>query len=62
VHYEIQISEIGYGPEPYAIADAHMSADGRPIVFFKDMSMKMTGDQMKEIEAIWASWQARRGR
>ena len=43
VHYEIQISEIGYNPEPYVIADAHMFADGRPIVFFKDMSMKMTG-------------------
>ncbi len=53
VHYEIQISEIGYGPEPYAIADAHMSADGRPIVFFKDMSMKMTGIGREEIEAVW---------
>jgi 3-hydroxymyristoyl/3-hydroxydecanoyl-(acyl carrier protein) dehydratase len=53
VHYEIQISEIGYGPEPYAIADAHMSADGRPIVFFKDMSIKMTGVGRGEIEAVW---------
>ena len=53
VHYEIQISEIGYGPEPYAIADAHMFADGRPIVFFKDMSMKMTGIGQKEIESLW---------
>ncbi|MCB2149158.1 MAG: type I polyketide synthase [Deltaproteobacteria bacterium] len=53
VHYEIQISEIGYGPEPYAIADAHMSADGRPIVFFKDMSMKMTGIGREEIETVW---------
>ncbi len=53
VHYEIQISEIGYGPEPYAIADAHMSADGRPIVFFKDMSIKMTGIGREEIETLW---------
>jgi len=53
VHYEIQISEIGYGPEPYAIADAHMSADGRPIVYFKDMSVKMTGISREEIEAAW---------
>ncbi|WP_319409992.1 beta-ketoacyl synthase N-terminal-like domain-containing protein [uncultured Desulfosarcina sp.] len=53
VHYEIQISEIGYGPEPYVIADAHMSADGRPIVFFKDMSMKMTGTSREEIETVW---------
>jgi 3-hydroxymyristoyl/3-hydroxydecanoyl-(acyl carrier protein) dehydratase len=53
VHYEIQISEIGYAPEPYVIADAHMSADGRPIVFFKDMSLKMTGIGREEIEALW---------
>ena len=53
VHYDIQISEIGYGPEPYAIADAHMSADGRPIVFFKDMSIKMTGIGREEIETVW---------
>ncbi|WP_155308821.1 beta-ketoacyl synthase N-terminal-like domain-containing protein [Desulfosarcina ovata] len=53
VHYEIQISEIGYGPEPYVIADAHMFADGRPIVFFKDMSMKMTGVTGQEIEDAW---------
>ncbi|WP_372677744.1 beta-ketoacyl synthase N-terminal-like domain-containing protein [Desulfosarcina sp.] len=53
VHYDIQISEIGYGPEPYAIADAHMSADGHPIVFFKDMSIKMTGIEREEIETAW---------
>jgi 3-hydroxymyristoyl/3-hydroxydecanoyl-(acyl carrier protein) dehydratase len=53
VHYEIQVSEIGYGPEPYAVADAHMFADGRSIVFFKDMSMKMTGISRKEIEDGW---------
>jgi 3-hydroxymyristoyl/3-hydroxydecanoyl-(acyl carrier protein) dehydratase len=53
VHYEIQISEIGYGPEPFTIADAHMFADGRPIVSFKDMSMKMTGISRQEIEAPW---------
>jgi 3-hydroxymyristoyl/3-hydroxydecanoyl-(acyl carrier protein) dehydratase len=53
VHYDIQISALGYGPEPFAIADAHMFADGRPIVFFKDMSMKMTGISREEIEALW---------
>ncbi|MBC2713302.1 MAG: type I polyketide synthase, partial [Desulfosarcina sp.] len=59
VHYEIQISEIGYGPEPYAIADAHMFADGRSIVFFKDMSMKMTGIGREEIEALWRQQSSR---
>ncbi len=62
VHYEIQISAIGYGPEPYAIADAHMSADGRPIVFFKDMSIKMTGISREEIETLWRQQEVRRVR
>jgi acyl transferase domain-containing protein/3-hydroxymyristoyl/3-hydroxydecanoyl-(acyl carrier protein) dehydratase len=53
VHYEIQIRRIGYGPEPFAIADAHMFADGRPIVFFKNMSMQMTGITREEIESLW---------
>jgi len=54
VHYEIQISEIGYGPEPYVIADAHMFADGRSIVFFKNMSLQMTGADRADIETVWA--------
>ena len=55
VHYEIQISRIGYGPEPFVVADAHMFADGRPIVFFKDMSLQMTGIDRDGIEARWQS-------
>ncbi len=53
VHYEIHISEIGYGPEPFVVADAHMFGDGRPIVFFKDMSLKMTGATREDMEKIW---------
>jgi len=53
VHYEVEIKEIGYAPEPYVIADALMYADGRRIVSFKDMSMKMTGITREEIEAAW---------
>jgi 3-hydroxymyristoyl/3-hydroxydecanoyl-(acyl carrier protein) dehydratase len=53
VHYQIEISRIGYAPEPYAIADAHMDADGHPIVFFKDMSMKLSGVSRAEIDALW---------
>ena len=59
VHYEIQISEIGYGPQPYAVADAHMFADGRPIVFFKDMSLQMTGLDRAQIDALWKHRQVR---
>ncbi len=55
VVYEVEIKEIGYNPEPYVIADAYMFADGQRIVFFKDMSMKMTGITKHEIESLWES-------
>ena len=53
VVYEIDIKEIGYKPEPFAIADAHMYADGHRIVFFKDMSIQMSGIIREEIESFW---------
>ncbi len=53
VVYEIEIKEMGYGPEPYAIADAHMTADGSYIVFFDSISMKLTHGTREEIEGIW---------
>jgi 3-hydroxymyristoyl/3-hydroxydecanoyl-(acyl carrier protein) dehydratase len=53
VHYEVVIKEIGYNPEPYVVADAHMLADGEHIVDFEDMSMKMSGVSRQEIEALW---------
>ncbi|MFC1813812.1 beta-ketoacyl synthase N-terminal-like domain-containing protein [Thermodesulfobacteriota bacterium] len=62
VHYEIEIKEIGYTPEPYVIADALMYADGHRIVSFKDMSMKMTGITREEIESLWKEKKERRQR
>ncbi|MGD2272693.1 MAG: hypothetical protein PVI06_20015, partial [Desulfobacterales bacterium] len=53
VIYEVEIKKLGYGPEPFVIADAHMYADGHYIVYFKDMSMKMSGITRREIEACW---------
>src|SRR5205823_2135888 len=32
VTYEVTLKEIGYRPEPYAIVDALMYADGKPVV------------------------------
>src|SRR5262249_29060475 len=37
VVYEITLKERGYRPEPYAIVDALMYADGKPIVEITDM-------------------------
>jgi acyl transferase domain-containing protein/3-hydroxymyristoyl/3-hydroxydecanoyl-(acyl carrier protein) dehydratase len=53
VHYAVEVKEIGYTPEPYVIADAHMYADDRYIVFFKDMSMQMTGVRREDIIEFW---------
>jgi 3-hydroxymyristoyl/3-hydroxydecanoyl-(acyl carrier protein) dehydratase len=54
VIYEVVLKEIGFSPEPYAIADALMFADDRPIVFFKDMSIKMTGATRDDMEWVWS--------
>jgi acyl transferase domain-containing protein/3-hydroxymyristoyl/3-hydroxydecanoyl-(acyl carrier protein) dehydratase len=53
VVYEISIRELGYRPEPYAIADALMYADGRPIVEMLDMSIRFEGWTREGIEALW---------
>ncbi len=53
VTYEVSVKEIGYRPEPYAIVDALMYADGKPIVEIGDMSLQMTGLTREKIRAIW---------
>ncbi len=53
VYYVIDIKEIGYNPEPFVIADAHMYAHDEHIVMFKDMSMKISGITKTEIEHSW---------
>ena len=52
--FELTIKEIGYGPEPYAIADALMYADGKPVVEVIDMSLRMTGASREAIESLWS--------
>jgi len=59
VTYEVEIKEIGYRPEPYAIADAYMYADGHRIVYFRDMSMQMSNITADEIESAWQLRHAR---
>lgn len=55
VTYAVELKEIGYGPEPYVIADAHMHADGEYIVMFRDMSMKLTGVTQADVAATWSA-------
>jgi 3-hydroxymyristoyl/3-hydroxydecanoyl-(acyl carrier protein) dehydratase len=53
VAYEVTIKELGFRPEPYAIADALMYADGRPIVEIADMSLQLTGATRDELTRLW---------
>ncbi|MFA7534977.1 MAG: beta-ketoacyl synthase N-terminal-like domain-containing protein [Desulfuromonadales bacterium] len=54
VTYEVSIKEIGYRPEPYAIVNALMYADGQPVVEIGDMSVRLTGLTREKVEGFWA--------
>jgi acyl transferase domain-containing protein/3-hydroxymyristoyl/3-hydroxydecanoyl-(acyl carrier protein) dehydratase len=54
VTYEVVLKERGYRPEPYALADAHMYADGKLIVAITNMSVRLTGLTREKIAASWA--------
>ena len=51
--YELEIKEIGYAPEPYVIADAHMFSDNLRIVLYKNMGMKLVGLSKDDLKQIW---------
>lgn len=53
VTYEVAIRRLGFGPEPFAIADALMYADGKPIVEIGDMSVRLTGTSREALEQLW---------
>src|SRR5687767_7543404 len=53
VTYEVSVKELGYRPEPYAIVDALMYADGKPIVEITSMALRMTGLTREKLRAIW---------
>lgn len=53
VTYQVSIKELGYRPEPFAIVDALMYADGHPIVEIPDMSVQLAGLNRDKVEALW---------
>ncbi len=59
VQYEITLKEIGYKSDgtPYVLADALMSADQRPVVQMKNMSVQLTGLHKSKLEALWQNQQ-----
>jgi 3-hydroxymyristoyl/3-hydroxydecanoyl-(acyl carrier protein) dehydratase len=54
VTYEVSVKELGYAPEPYAIADALMYADGKPIVEITDMALRLAGTSRERLERLWS--------
>jgi PfaB family protein len=52
--YEVAIKELGYRPEPYAVADALIFADGKPIVEVRDMALQLSGTDRHGLEELWA--------
>jgi PfaB family protein len=55
VTYEVTVKELGYGPEPFCIADALMSADGKPIVEITNMCLKLSGLGREKLQHTWAA-------
>ena len=53
VAYEVTVRELGYRPEPYAVVDALMYADGKPIVEITNMSVRLTGTNRETLLALW---------
>jgi len=53
VRYEIEIKEMGYDPEPYVIADAHMFSDDLRIVLYKNMGLKIAGLTQDDFISFW---------
>lgn len=51
--YEISLKELGYNPYPYAIVDALMYADGKPVVEMLNMSIQLSGSSKERIENLW---------
>ncbi|MDX9709333.1 MAG: type I polyketide synthase, partial [Trichloromonas sp.] len=47
------IKELGYGPEPFAIVDALMFADGKAIVEIPNMSVRLAGLTREQVEGVW---------
>jgi len=54
VTYEVAIKERGYRPQPYAVADALIFADGKPIVEVSDLALQLSGIDRRELERLWA--------
>ncbi len=53
VTYQVSVKQLGYAPEPFAIVDALMFADGKPIVEIPNMSIRLAGLTREKVEGLW---------
>jgi len=53
VVYEVEIREIGYEPEPFVIGGAYIYADGRRIVRFNNISMRLLNTGKERLTELW---------
>jgi 3-oxoacyl-(acyl-carrier-protein) synthase/3-hydroxymyristoyl/3-hydroxydecanoyl-(acyl carrier protein) dehydratase len=53
VAYEVAIKQLGFDPEPFAVADAVLYADGRPIVEIADLSLRLAGVTKEYLQQVW---------
>jgi acyl transferase domain-containing protein/3-hydroxymyristoyl/3-hydroxydecanoyl-(acyl carrier protein) dehydratase len=53
--FEVEIKELGFDPDAYAVADAVIYADRRAIVEIVDMSVRLTGLRQARLEEIWGA-------
>lgn len=53
--FDIHLKELGYDPYPYAVADAILYADDKPIVEITDMSLGLFGVSKDELQREWQS-------
>ena len=53
VSYEVALKELGFNSAPYAVADAVMYADGRPVVEMTDMSLQLRGSSLERLQQNW---------
>ena len=53
VTYEVTITDRGYRDEPFAIADAIVKIDGKPIVELCGISLQLIGTNRHELESLW---------
>jgi 3-hydroxymyristoyl/3-hydroxydecanoyl-(acyl carrier protein) dehydratase len=59
VTYEVTVTERGFRPQPYAIADAIISVDGKEIVEITGVNLQLSGTDRRELEALCARGPAR---